>query len=263
MIKPTVIFILVITIAGHLFCNRTYFTLTDYKKSQGYHTFLLAASWGLGLFCVSFIITSISGLSSWGKLFGSWFKLFLEILLPNIGDSPSEVNLLAVYLITLFLSYIIPKGIKIGVPRDRLFETWKLAAKKDSTPEFSSIMFSSWEKGLPIAFTLSNNKVYIGYVVETGVDNNDMNILPLVSGYRSDETKDLIYLIDYKPVIEKIQKHKGADISQFLISIPHREIIHANLHNFDYKQHFDVARYDIALTEPDETNFTVNDDQLI
>jgi len=257
MIKPTVIFILVITIAGHLFCNRTYFTITDYKKSQGYHTFLLAASWGLGLFCLSYITVSLSGLCDWGLLLGRWFKSFLEILLPELSDSSSSINLVAVYLVTLFLAYLIPKAIKKTAGRNRLFETWEAAAKKDSTPEFSSIMFSSWKKGLPIAFTLSNSKVYIGYVVEAGIDTNDLNILPLVSGYKDDDKKDLIYLIDYKPVIAKIQKHEGKDISQFLISIPHREIVHANLHNFDYKKHFDGARYDRMQTTPDESNYTI------
>lgn len=258
MIKPTVIFILVITIAGHLFCNRTYFTITDYKKSQGYHTFLLAASWGLGLFCISYIIVSVFGVTEFGRTLGSSFKNFLSILMPEVSNTPSGINLIAVYLMTLLLSYIIPKAIKrAAYQKNLLYETWKLAAKKDSTPEFSSIIFSSWEKGLPVAFTLSNSKVYIGYVVETGIDSNDLNVLPLVSGYRDDEKKDLIYLIDYKPVLEKIQKHEGSDISKFLISIPHREIIHANLHDFDYKKHFDVTRYDRTLTEPDETNYTV------
>jgi hypothetical protein len=50
------------------------------------------------------------------------------------------------------------------------------------------------------------------------------------------------------------QEHEGADISQFLISIPQREIVHANLHNFDYKNHFSDARYDRIQTTPDESN---------
>ncbi|CAM4348396.1 hypothetical protein [Pseudoalteromonas ostreae] len=216
---------------------------------------MLAASWGLGLFCVSYVLVSLFGLTEFGRILGGAFKSFLNILMPEVAASPSGMNLIAVYLMSIYLGFQLPKLIaSYAARKNLLYETWEAAAKKDSTPEFSSIMFSSWKKGLPIAFTLSNSKVYIGYIVEAGIDTNDLNILPLVSGYRDDDKKDLIYLIDYKPVIAKIQEHEGADISQFLISIPQREIVHANLHNFDYKNHFDDARYDRMETTPDESN---------
>ncbi|EWH05747.1 hypothetical protein AT00_13410 [Pseudoalteromonas lipolytica SCSIO 04301] len=114
--------------------------------------------------------------------------------------------------------------------------------------------------------------MYIGYISEIGIDSNDIHLLPILSGYRCNEKKDLIYLIDYKPVIEHIlneefdaidegveKKSKLGVYKKFAIAIPHREVVHANLHDTSYKKHFDRHRYDRKETKPSGVKFTLSD----
>ncbi|TMP43737.1 MULTISPECIES: hypothetical protein [unclassified Pseudoalteromonas] len=275
MIKPTVIFIMVITIAGHIYRKTNYKLYPKYEASEGYHTFLLAASTGMLLFVFSYIFVTDVSHYSFAKSIGAWFSSKLSILTPSVGQNFEIVNLISVLFFTIVFSWLVPK-LKLFVASFRedspLYNSWKAAARKDLTPEFTHLAFNSWEYGLPVALTLSNNKVYIGYISEIGIDSNDIHLLPILSGYRCDDTKDLVYLIDYSPVIRHILEEEctesngtiDADLAneeldnddssstiepndiykKFAIAIPHREIIHANLHDTKYKKHFDRFRYD-------------------
>ncbi|MDN3487211.1 hypothetical protein QL989_17875 [Pseudoalteromonas sp. APC 3224] len=275
MIKPTVIFILVITIAGHIYRKTNYKLYPKYDSSNGYHTFLLAASTGLVLFICSYIFTNIIARFSFFQSVGVLFSNHLNVLTPSIGQDHETVNLISVLIFTVIISWFIPM-LKYEIAKKRqenpTFNSWKKAARKDLTPEFTHLAFNSWEYGLPIAFTLSNNKVYVGYISEIGIDSNDIHLLPILSGYRCDKKKDLIYLIDYKPVIEHILneeyetngenteiKSKMSVYKKFAIAIPHREVIHANLHDTSYKKHFDRHRYDRKETKPSDVKFTLSD----
>ncbi|WP_029772339.1 hypothetical protein [Pseudoalteromonas sp. TB51] len=275
MIKPTVIFILVITIAGHIYRKTNYKLYPKYEASKGYHTFLLAASTGLILFLCAYIFVTVIAQYCFAQSIGAWFSSQLSVLSPSVGQSFETVNLISVLFFTFLFSWFIPR-VKYTVAKKRqenpILNSWKRAARKDLTPEFTYLAFNSWEYGLPIAFTLSNDKVYIGYISEIGIDSNDIHLLPILSGYRCDEKKDLIYLIDYKPVIEHIlneecdatsedveKKSKMGVYKKFAIAIPHREVVHANLHDTSYKKHFDRHRYDRKETKPSDVKFTLNE----
>lgn len=275
MIKPTIIFILVITIAGHIYRKTNYKLYPKYDASKGYHTFLLAATTGFTIFICSYMFVTVIAKYSLSQTIGKWFSSQVSVLSPTVGNNPESVNIISVIILTLLFSWFIPM-VKYKIARKRrenpLLNSWKKAARKDLTPEFTHLAFNSWEYGLPIAFTLSNNKVYIGYISEIGIDSNDIHLLPILSGYRCDAKKDLIYLIDYKPVIEHIlneeceatgenidSKSKMGVYKKFAIAIPHREVVHANLHDTSYKKHFDQHRYDRKETTPTDVKFTLKD----
>ncbi|EWH05746.1 hypothetical protein AT00_13405 [Pseudoalteromonas lipolytica SCSIO 04301] len=156
MIKPTVIFILVITIAGHIYRKTNYKLYPKYDASKGYHTFLLAASTGLLLFICSYIFTTAIAQFSIAQSIGLWFRNQLNILSPSVGQDFEAVNLISVLFFTFFFSWFIPR-LKYKVAKKRqenpTFNSWKKAARKDLTPEFTHLAFNSWEYGLPIAFT--------------------------------------------------------------------------------------------------------------
>ena len=56
MVKPTIVFILLVSIAGYIYQKRCHFTYIRFNKSNGYHTFLTSAATGGGLFLLSAII---------------------------------------------------------------------------------------------------------------------------------------------------------------------------------------------------------------
>ncbi|TQF69558.1 hypothetical protein [Pseudoalteromonas luteoviolacea] len=137
--------------------------------------------------------------------------------------------------IILFLACLI-SGKNKGFVRAKAFEK---IADSDESPEFSTVYYKSWEFGLPVAFTLSNRKVYIGYIVGSAGHLNDVLVLPLKSGYRCEKEQRLELVTNYEPVWNDISdNNKQVELSKFLICLPIREVIHANLHDFKYKDVF-------------------------
>ncbi len=83
---------------------------------------------------------------------------------------------------------------------------------------------------LPMQFTLSNRKAYVGIVVDGAEAKKDFSyiaIIPIYSGYRESEELTLRLTIEY-------QKHQqGIDWKLLTVLIPRKEIIICNIFNED------------------------------
>ncbi|HHY0612745.1 hypothetical protein JL830_25245 [Vibrio parahaemolyticus] len=76
------------------------------------------------------------------------------------------------------------------------------------SPEFSRLIKKASELSLPILFTMSDRKVYVGYPYEItgGALINDLLVVPLVSGYRCKDTNRLHIITRYIDVVQKIKE---------------------------------------------------------
>ncbi|WP_198452415.1 hypothetical protein [Pseudoalteromonas rubra] len=145
----------------------------------------------------------------------------------------------------------------------------------DDTPEFTGILHNSMLKGLPIAFTLSNRKVYIGYVINLGYHMNDFMVLPLKSGYRCKDELRLELVTNYASAWSDIEAsnkdnpeanqsdEEELDLEKFLINIPVREVVHANLHDFEYKEHFEKHEKPRSASRPSKSTDSAQSDNSI
>lgn len=248
MIKPTILLILLISISGYIFCKNCHLTFLKFNKSSGYHTFLSSASFGGGLFALSFIMFWL--LTLWANA-GLWHIPITSFLVgaahdvfPNMYIPVSYIHFTQISIIALLLSLLLPlllMGIAVKLTGVSKFEIKRAAFKKiantDDSPEFTSICFKSWEYGLPVAFTMSNNKVYIGIIAEGAYHVNDIMVIPFKSGYRCKDELRLELVTHYEPVFRELES-KGKtssndEFDMFQITLPIREIIHANLHDFE------------------------------
>ncbi|PAY02306.1 hypothetical protein CKO50_05505 [Pseudoalteromonas sp. HM-SA03] len=278
MIKPTVLLILLLTACGSLFLRKLPGTTTKYNNSSGYHTFIMAAFAGMLLFGISFILVSTVAHCDFAQTIGSWFSSSVSILLPSLGNDTDSLNLISVCIVSLIIAFAYPKLVvaiyKARYKKSPYLEQWKVDARDKETPEFLSLFFDATDLKLPIAFTLSNRKVYIGYVIQFGVNCNDVHVLPLVSGYRHEKTLDLVKVINYQSVIKEFDKNKPKHlddgklqhlndhdrrrylIKKFSISIPLREIVHANIHDINCFNEFLHHRFDDKGIKPTEMHFS-------
>ena len=251
MIKPTVLFILVISIAGYVFCNRSHMTRIKLKNTQGYHTFLYSAGWGLGLFLFSAVLFlfCFNVLCEDGTLteFSSWVG---DGLKPFMDIDQAEANLAVVSILTLIVSLTLPRAILFlaciwtGRKRNMVrIDAWRFHSITDETHELCYLTFKSFGNGLPISLTLSSGKIYVGYLtVVPDINVNDLQLLPLASGYRTSKRKMMKLVTDYVPVLEEVSGDSKKNVEQFLISIPIREVVHAHLHDFSYMEHFEKVQ---------------------
>lgn len=261
MIKPTVILIMIVSVTGYFFASRCHLTAPKFAKTDGYHTFLTSALYGSLLLILSTLIYSLitfifsgvnsfvewlTGLTPYGfslPSFRDMLRSYIEFVFPNTYVSDVVISCMLIVSVSILLTFLLPrKLIKVGMKLTNAAENelrWNIFKKLQNTEytnEFTSLLVRSIDTGLPIAFTLSNRKVYIGYAFITANHSNDITVLPLKSGYRCDKELRLINVTDYNPVFEEMKKIEGEDksLQKFLISLALREIVHANLHDFHY-----------------------------
>ncbi len=96
-------------------------------------------------------------------------------------------------------------------------------------------------EGSLVELFLENNKAYIGFVFESGIDSEggaaDISIVPVLSGYRTQDTRKLIISYDYSKVIQSIL---ASDKKNFRIVIPIRKIEIARIVTLEqFKYHVD------------------------
>ena len=102
-----------------------------------------------------------------------------------------------------------------------------------------------------IAVTLSSGKFYTGYVTasfDPSYDRKYMRLLPMLSGYREPETKEVIFTTSYVQTYEDQIDDNPAD--QFELVIPIASILSANLFEPAY---FEVFEARVAANPSGET----------
>jgi hypothetical protein len=301
MIKPTVLFLLVLGLSGYLYLDglaRHHYRL---YRTNGYHTFFKATAYGLFLFSIASILNVfIQYVGS--KLgihwdFGSWV---LTHSFAYIAE-PSDVALVDIGILTILLGLCFPriyyicsayklrfyvyqiiknfirfrglcqflKGIVFKVEKRKESDLLNDFLSDVESPEFTRLIKESSRFSLPILFTMSDNKVFIGYLYEfTGGNSiNDILILPLQSGYRCSKTKRFHIVTRYADVIQDIKnvelqefrrslieeqqlseeecdkiiyysnltsdQVEPEELEPYLVALPYREIVHAHLHNIN------------------------------
>ncbi|HBC3454430.1 TPA: hypothetical protein KDY47_003283 [Vibrio parahaemolyticus] len=241
MIKPSVLFVLVMCISGYQLLTRLHSHHYDLKRSNGYHTFLKSATAGLVLFVFFGVLYAIGGSLaerySFSVPVGEWF---LKKAFPSTNFDETEGHLLEIAALMILLSFSIPKFIYPSENDRRVMFTNKFA-RDPLSPEYTQLFWRSMQCGLPILFTMSDRKVYIGYVIEIHADDfNDVNIVPIFSGYRDKDTLKLVPVTPYRDVIQDIEhtEEEEVDLETFAVTLPIREINHAHLHDFGYYDRF-------------------------
>ncbi|BDP35870.1 MULTISPECIES: hypothetical protein [Vibrio] len=310
MIKPTVLFLLILGISGYFFLNglsKYHFKL---KRTIGYHTFFESTAFGLLLFVFASVIHII--IQYCGRIMGVEHDLGYWALSKALLITPksADVALFNISLITLILGFSLPKvhillasfGCYNSFKNKLIAFKWasslnhrlselksKIKIQKDDelrkeflsdveSPEFSRLIDKASELSLPILFTMSDSKVYIGYPYEItgGATINDLLVIPLVSGYRSKDKNKLEVVTRYIDVVQELRvkeniefknmllhegKYTEAEIDElfqqypslsldssevddldefvpYLVSLPYREIVHAHIHNLDQYELF-------------------------
>ncbi|MGR5311974.1 hypothetical protein C5F64_15625 [Photobacterium damselae subsp. damselae] len=241
MIKPSVLIVFVLCLSGYLYLKTNPKTSVTLSRTSGYHTFFWSASWGVGMGVRAVVIYYIGILLH--DCFGWSFSLgnlFLNTIL-KCDLSYTGIAIFDLSVVTIILGYLLPaSSFKFNKKTQKERQIGWLREDTES-PEFTKLFFKSFEYGLPILFTMSDRKVYIGYVLEIHATNfNDVNIIPIFSGYRDKDTLSLVPVTPYKDVIGEVEDEtqEKIDIEVFSVTLPLREINHAHLHDFRYYSKF-------------------------
>ena len=105
------------------------------------------------------------------------------------------------------------------------------------------LITESLEKSLPVEFSLSNSKCYIGLVVESQFSRkreSDLVLVPIASGYRDKNNCELVLTTNYTPIIlEFMENYPGQyEYDDFRIVIRMSELTSAHFFHPEVYERF-------------------------
>ena len=210
--------VLVPALAGYLFLRRTHLTWLSLTREFGYHLVFQSALAGLGFYVVGWILGE--KLKAMPAFLTKAVPAFLTTEEGGgvLGLGLAELWTLAVVLVATWVcntAWPPAKAERLAVARstDTLARLVDRAGKEDRT----------------IALSLKGGKEYIGYVIEGGIqkqtgEEGGLVVLPVLSGYRDQETQELVITTGYAEVLGKMKN--PLDLT---VAIPRSEIARARL----------------------------------
>ena len=227
----SILYILFSAASGFAFTRLCYVLKYKVARESGYSLYLYCLSIGFLFFLLSFTL----------------FKFFL--FLTSFFDWPiiiifnEEDKVIFLCGSTIFWSVVASFVYNKSVPFSKELNLVKVFEKSD----FDSICLNAMTDFKPIGISLSNRKVYVGYVIDTlsgSQDNLYLTIMPIFSGYRHPKTLRFMLASKYQVVIDTVKKIEEDDSYQFdlkeyYMAIPREEI--STIHIFNEELHQQVT----------------------
>lgn len=129
-------------------------------------------------------------------------------------------------------------------------------AARNAGEHIELLIIESIEEKVPVEITLRNREIYIGLAGDTGIGGShdaDVAVVPMFSGYRDEDTLDLVVTLDYFPVIDMyLEEDPSRTKEDFRVVLPMNEIVSARLFDEDVYDHILTGRFDVATADKDE-----------
>ena len=121
----------------------------------------------------------------------NFIQNFINILFK---EGFTEEYTIAVFLVLMIILF--GPGLEItlmsGSIKSSNFTGYIISLREKNSTEFEKLLIYSFQRETPLIFTLSNRKVYIGILKDLAPnqtwDKTDIQIIPLISGYRDPDT---------------------------------------------------------------------------
>ena len=136
----------------------------------------------------------------------------------------------------------------------------KLAIKNN---DFERLLYRGFTKNLPIMFTLNTGKLYVGWMVRAPnpvETRKAVRILPILSGYRDNDTQEVTFTTDYYFILKKIENNEHLEhltIGDFEIVLPSDQICASHLFDIDAYFHF----HNPEENKDDENTLSISTDE--
>ena len=206
-------FFIIPLLCGYWFLTHYNFTKFRSLRDSGYHVLFRSAITGLGLFVLSYLVMRVvEYVFPDNQIFVAW---------QNWMPIENSVALTFTIFIATFLPIVL----------NFLYDEIKAARKvAEQNGDFIELLIDqSINEELPVELSLRSGKSYVGYVIESQLARQsevDIVLVPIASGYRKIETRELEITIHYSSIIKEFGKKV---IKDFRIAIPMSELVSARL----------------------------------
>ena len=213
------------TLGGYWFLTRLYYTRYGVLRDSGYHVLFKSAIAGCSLVVVARLI----------------IVFLLNSLLPHVGEiwkSHVPFDYYGTAVLSALLGLVLPLVI------NRFYNEEKAARETaaESGNLIELLIRESIDTKELVELSLRSGKSYIGFVFESGIarhGESDVALLPMASGYRKEDTRELEITTDYAPVLWKsLEELSSLVYEDFRIVIPMSEIVTARIFDPDVYELF-------------------------
>lgn len=222
-------------VGGYIFANSCNATRFRAAREEGHRLYFRAAYYGVFLFLIA---TAARLLIVWlWPEYRGWERTLLPTIQPMLKESKED----AAVVVLLALGAMLLGGVSGPLLNLTVFgeSRWLKAAIKED--EFEALLHRALARAMPIALTMENRKVYVGFVSKTfepKMSRKHFRILPLMSGHRT-ETGKMVFTTFYDQAYERAGIANGSNsrltLEDFEILFPTDKVQSAGL--------FDVPTY--------------------
>lgn len=194
-----VVFVALALVSGFIFTSLHLPARYKQKRSQGWESYFHVATWGSLYMLLGAIISIIADYFNFVSLLLNKQHHTLAELNSTLTLSIASFKVLAVALITLSITVFFGYLSKIIYSNCIKLKT-RTVVKLIQNDRLESLLMESSITQSPILLNLKSKKAYVGIcLTEPSIDSNNdfIEILPLLSGYREKDTLELKLITNY------------------------------------------------------------------
>lgn len=210
-------------LAGYWFLSRTHLLKRAYAVKSNYELFFASAIWGVGFLSLAWLVTAflghIASLNAYLEWVGQSWSGFVRF--EHSGAIAVAAG------IAIVSSWIT----NARIPHQEAAARWAL----ENESRVGWILRKSLEERQLVEMSLTNGKSYVGFVLEEDPSGweQDVALLPVLSGYRNEKTKRLVLTKNYAAAGRKALKG-------YRVVIPMKAVV--SICRFDISVHLRPAR---------------------
>ena len=206
--------LLVPALAGYLFLGWFNGTRYSLPRETGYHVVFKSAIAGAVLFVIARLLAMLANAVT-PALATCW-----NTIVPlDYSGTAAGTFLLAALLPSIFNTF----------PRFDRFEAQQKAAEA-AGDQISLIIDQAMLEGRFVELSLASGKSYVGSPIQGTFghrDGGDIALIPIASGYRDNDSRDLVMTTNYAPAIKDQLSERAVD--DLRVAFPMRDIASARL----------------------------------
>ncbi|MFV2056883.1 MAG: hypothetical protein ACC707_10470 [Thiohalomonadales bacterium] len=236
--------ILIPLLAGYAFSISWAGSRYHVAREQGYHLYFRTGLYGVLLSLFASIL-HLYIVSRHNYILTALQEFLDAFTLEHTAIDDTTLTLVNISTITLLLGLSLGHVLNVFPWSRRLL--LHIAIRND---DFERLVLRALRKLMPICVSMSNGKIYVGYVISTidpAVERTALRILPLLSGYRDKDTNIMHFNTSYHEIYEQINDDddlfENNDLSHLEVSdfekvLPFNDIQSSHLFDIVAYQYF-------------------------
>lgn len=247
--------ILPILVSGFVVCNNHLKYFYKLNRYEGQHLYLRCAWLGLICFFASAFTALLINSVAPSHITIVSHRICIDVihyiatlLQVIIEGDPEKLNRVSWYLLLSVLSFFtaylwafISKLFLLVKTKSLSLTNAKIYLMADVLKDspLDNALFASYLHIKPIMLSLENNKVYVGIITALGepTENEGMDqevsLLPLMSGYRDTETQKVHFVTDYEEIYDDNLEKSDDEHNDLSVIIKQDKIISSSWFNFN------------------------------